>query len=475
VTGAATLRSTLAPLPTSIGANTGFGFNPVADRLRLHIGSVANVRANVETGGAIVDTALAYAAGDVNFGRSPVVVATAYTNSVSPAPASTELFAIDVAQDALVKLDAPNGGRLGTVGRLVVDNSEAVGFDIPGRATDRFGYATFTPPRFTRSFLYRVNLDNADRQPVGPVGHDRPIISLAIDDRDPLPARYVIPGAAVFPEGVAYDVVENALYVGSTTDGTIYRASLRDSVAAVFLPGGGGDGRTTAVGLKVDGRSSRLYVAGGATGSVFVYDTRTRALLATLTRGTATGATFVNDVALTPSGDAYATDSQDPVIYRIATGATGTTAIERWLPLAGTAITYTTGNNLNGIVATADGRYLLAVQSNTGRLYRVTVADKSVTQVALGSASLTAGDGLLLEGRVLYVMRNQLRELVKLQLNEDYSAATVVGTSTDASFLFPTTIARADDRLLVVNAQFNQRGPGLTPTLPFSVSSVPIP
>jgi hypothetical protein len=180
-TGAATLRSTLSVAPA--GANFGVGFNPVPDRLRIHSDTEQNLRADVETGATIVDTPLAYAPGDVNFGRNPDVVATAYTNSVTPAPTTTELFAIDVAQDVLVRLNAPNNGQLTTVGRLVVDNGSQVGFDISGFAADRFGYATFTPPRYTRSFLYRVNLDNADRQPVGPIDHLRPIISLAIDDR----------------------------------------------------------------------------------------------------------------------------------------------------------------------------------------------------------------------------------------------------------------------------------------------------
>ena len=189
-TGAAVLRASLSGFPVSTGSNLGFGFNPVADRLRLHIGAF-NVRANVETGGAvIVDAPLAYRPGDVNAGREARVSATAYTNSVTPAPASTELYAIDQFQDVLVRLDAPNDGRLTTVGRLVVDNGTSIGFDISGRATDRTGYATFTPPGHDRSFLYRINLDDATRTPVGPVGHDRPIISIAIDDRDiTVPAR----------------------------------------------------------------------------------------------------------------------------------------------------------------------------------------------------------------------------------------------------------------------------------------------
>ena len=464
------------------GQNIGIGFNPVVDRLRVHSDSGRNLRFNVDATDnvSIADAPLAYAPGDVNAGRTPAIVATAYTNSVSPAPATTELFAIDVTQDVLVRLDAPNDGRLTTVGRLGIDNGTQVGFDIPGRATDRAGYATFTPPRGTRSFLYRINLDNAAREPIGPVGHDRPIISIAIDDNAISQPRtsFALPGTAVFPEGVAYDTELQAFYVGSTTDGTIYRGSLRDSSAAMILPGGG-NGRTTAVGLKVDGLG-RLYVAGGATGSVFIYNVRQNAfpvVNAVLTRGAATGPTFVNDLAITQDGTAYVTDSQDPVIYRIARGTTGLLPeqLERWLPLAGTPIAYRAGFNLNGITASADGRYLVVVQSNTGQLFRVTIADRSIREIAVSGATLTNGDGILLDGQTLYVVRNQNGEIVKLQLDAELTNATAAGTTTSASFAFPTTIARAGDRLLVVNSQFDKRGPGLTPTLPFTVSSVPLP
>jgi hypothetical protein len=149
-TGAATLRSQLT-VALGAGAGVGAGFNPVADRLRIHTDAGQNLRVDVETGATTADAPLAYAAGDVNAGRQPAVVATAYTNSASPAPATTQLYAVDVAQDVLVRLDAPNDGQLRTVGRLVVDNDARVGFDIPGRAADRTGYATFTRSTTSRA------------------------------------------------------------------------------------------------------------------------------------------------------------------------------------------------------------------------------------------------------------------------------------------------------------------------------------
>lgn len=51
----------------------------------------------------------------------------------------------------------------------------------------------------------------------------------------------------------------------------------------------------------------------------------------------------------------------------------------------------------------------------------------------------------------------------------------VLARTTDPSFAFPTTLTDARGRLLVVNSQFNRRGPGLSPTLPFTVSVIKRP
>lgn len=282
---------------------------------------------------------------------------------------------------------------------------------------------------------------------------------------------YILPGTAVFPEGIAYQRSTGQFYVGSTTDGTIFRAGLDDEVAQVFLPGGQ-DGRTTAIGLKVDDQG-RLFVAGGNLGKVFIYDTETGALLAALSNGLAPSATFVNDITITKDGTAYATDSVSPYLYRISEGADGQFTLERFIDFTGTALQYQPGFNLNGIAASQNGKYLIVIQSNTGRLFRIDIDSKTVTPIDLGGATLTAGDGILLSGRSLYVVRNALGQIVEVKLSGDLSSGEIVSTTTDPSFIFPTTIAEARGHLLVVNSQFNNRGG--TPVLPFTVSTVKKP
>ncbi len=292
------------------------------------------------------------------------------------------------------------------------------------------------------------------------------------DDGGPLPGRYLLPGAAVFPEGIAYDQRTHTVYVTSTTDGTVFRGDARDSVLTPFLPGGA-DGRTTAIGVDVDSTRQRLFVAGGGTGRLFVYDAASGALLANLANGASP--TFVNDVAVAPSGSAYATDSQQPVIYRALANGSGGYTLQRWFDLTGTPIQYTPGFNLNGIEVTPDGRYLFVVQSNTGQLFRIDTRTRVAAEVDLGGERLNFGDGLLLRGDTLYAVQNQLGAIAEVRLDAFGPGAPrgrLVGRIADASFRYPTTVERANGRLLVVNAQFDRRGGGRTPELPFTVSVV---
>ena len=57
----------------------------------------------------------------------------------------------------------------------------------------------------------------------------------------------------------------------------------------------------------------------------------------------------------------------------------------------------------------------------------------------------------------------------------DFASGEVGEGFSDSSIRFPTTIAKVDNRLLVVNSQFDRRQSGQGPELPFTVSGVEIP
>ena len=122
------------------------------------------------------------------------------------------------------------------------------------------------------------------------------------------------------------------------------------------------------------------------------------------------------------------------------------------LPLTGD-LAYIDGFNANGIVA-SDG-WLILVQSNTGLLFRVDPTTGATETIDLGGASVSFGDGLELVGSTLYVVRNQLGEILEIRLADDLLSGTVVDTLEPEGVDVPTTAAFIAGRLWLVNARFN--------------------
>src|SRR5262245_53936677 len=174
-TGVATRTRTLT-VPLA-GAFFGIGFNPTVDRLRSHANDGQNNAVNVDDGVTAVNTPLKYAAGDVNAGKAADIVGTAYTNSVNPAPATTMLYAIDAAQDALVRLAVPANGQLATVGRLRFPTNGYVGFDIDGRSGAAFASLTRDG---VPSILFSVNLQTGLATRIGRIGNASPLVGIAV-------------------------------------------------------------------------------------------------------------------------------------------------------------------------------------------------------------------------------------------------------------------------------------------------------
>ena len=276
---------------------------------------------------------------------------------------------------------------------------------------------------------------------------------------------FELPGDQVYPEGVAYDPATNMFYVGSTTDGTLFQGDL--STGEVTVLSENDPDRSTATGLKIDG-SGHLIVAGAGTGSVFVVDPANGQTLASFSNGLESDATFVNDVAVAPNGDIFATDSLTPVLYRIvAADVEAGGELAPFSDFTGTVYEYGPPGsfNANGIAITDDGAYAIMVNPSNGRLFRVDLENAEVAEISINGESVAFGDGLLLDGSILYVVRNQLALIVRLELDAAIETATTLDAFTDPSLMFPTTIAKAGEQLLVVNAQFDRRETG-DPVLP---------
>jgi len=252
------------------------------------------------------------------------------------------------------------------------------------------------------------------------------------------------------PEGIA--TVGHTAYLGSRADGDLLRLDLRTGEYEVFSQGPG----TPAVGLKA--RDGLLYVAGGGSGTGRVVDQATGETLTTLSFTGATPPSFVNDVVLTDDA-AWFTDSLKPQLYRVSLADWSVTT----LPLSGDWV-QNTGNNANGISTTPDGPdgpALLVINSSNGTLYRVDPATGEATAVDTAGTVLTNGDGLLRQGRTLYVVQNRLNKVAMLRLSPDGTSATLQRAITSDYFDVPTTVARWGQRLYLPNAKFGIQPPAM--------------
>ncbi|MGH3132962.1 MAG: SMP-30/gluconolactonase/LRE family protein [Gaiellaceae bacterium] len=261
------------------------------------------------------------------------------------------------------------------------------------------------------------------------------------------PQRIALPNGFQ-PEGIA--VAGQQFYVGSIPTGAVYRGSLRTGAGAILVPAQAG---RAAIGLKVD--RGRLFVAGGPTGMAFVYNARTGADVTSFELST--GGSFINDVVVTKRA-AWFTDSFKPVLYRVPLGPNGRPGAQsavRTVSLTGD-YEHEAGFNLNGIDATANGKTLLVVQSGTGKLFTVTTGG-ATNEIELAAAeSVPNGDGILLLGRTLYVVQNQLDVVAKIALAPRLGSGRVVTRISKPGLLdVPTTIADNGRRLYAVNARFS--------------------
>ena len=148
--GQATMKSKLSET-LKAGVTVTVDFNPVADRLRVITSDGTNLRVNVDDGKAIVDGALKFKDGDANAGKTPNVIAGAYTNSANPKPTATALYDID-ASGVLVSQAPPNDGILNTIGALGIKLDGPVAFNIVVKGEDNAAWLA------TGGTLYSVDL-----------------------------------------------------------------------------------------------------------------------------------------------------------------------------------------------------------------------------------------------------------------------------------------------------------------------------
>jgi len=299
-------------------------------------------------------------------------------------------------------------------------------------------------------------------------------VALTVAAGAPFPASIPLP-PDFQPEGIATGPGAT-FYAGSLTTGDIFRGSLRTGKGAIFVDAPPG---RSASGMKVERDAKRLWVAGGATGHAYVYSTRNGSTVKDLVL--ATGDSLINDVTVTEHA-AYFTDTFAPVIYKVPIGHHGRIGTPQTIPLSGPAAVMGEFPNLNGIDAPRSGKWLILGHSSRGELYLVNPRTGASRTIAITGGTITPGtpDGILLDGRTLWVVENFAERLLKIRLSGDLTSGRITETFTSDLFRIPTTVAKSGDRLALVNARFDLGfpppfGPGAPPGTDFDVVQIKKP
>ena len=254
------------------------------------------------------------------------------------------------------------------------------------------------------------------------------------------------------PEGIA--IHGKTFYVGSIPTGAIFSGDVRTGSGSVLVQPVAG---RSSIGVEFDRRNDRLFVAGGGTGKGFVYDADDGSLIKEYQLTTLTPR-FINDVVVTRRG-AFFTDSNNKQLIRVSIGKDGSLgATAETIPLSGDLV-MAAGNNANGIDATRDGKWLVIVQTNLGKLFRVNPRTGVTREIDLGGGNVVNGDGILLEGRTLYVVQNRSNQIAVVKLSHRLRKGKIKRLITDPLFDVPTTIDDVGDLLYAVNARFGTTGP----------------
>jgi hypothetical protein len=298
------------------------------------------------------------------------------------------------------------------------------------------------------------------RTTAGPAGAGTSASAAGAGIATSLPQRIDLP-AGFQPEGIAASA-DGRLYVGSIADGRIWTVDPGQSAGRDLVPAVAG---RAVIGMIVDERTGWLWAGAKDAdgGLVLAVDTRTGAVRTTVR---VPDAGLLNDLVVVRDA-VWVTDSYVDRLVRIPLDVRGNLAgAYTTVPLGGAWPSG--GNDLrgNGIRALPDGRLLLD-HTTAGGLFTVDPLTGTATAVPVtGTPPIVSGDGMVLRGRQLLVVRGTGTSTltdVRLEGAGTNLKATVVGTLADQALDVPSTAAVAKGRLWVVNARFGVADPTTAP------------
>lgn len=301
-------------------------------------------------------------------------------------------------------------------------------------------------------------------------------------------------GDSFFPEGIL-GLKNGDLLVGGFGDGSIQRINKQKELSYFSEPGQ--NGMVIAVGMAVDEKNNRLWVANfnfktktGRPGSnLKVFDLKSFKLIKTIPEDFMDGV-FFNEIAIDEKANVYVTNTFGPQIFTANfESESASLFVESDLfinPAPDQPF------DLNGLAITPDNDYLIAsvmdrLDAGGGRLVRINLSTKEVKTITLegGQAveAFAGSDGMFFHGDTLYMVNVYAKAgaIITAGFTKDYSVATLhLHLENNTIYDRPTASALVNGRLYTVNSQLNHiidDGDGelnTRPSLPFKIVSVPL-
>jgi sugar lactone lactonase YvrE len=273
--------------------------------------------------------------------------------------------------------------------------------------------------------------------------------------------RATLPDSSFWAEGVGHDARTGSFYVSSINHRTIVEVRKDGSVRELIARGTKDIG--AIFGVRVDPKGGVLWATTSGVpqmGGFTPADTAISALLKIrISDGVIErrwnlpaipGGHVLGDLAIGPAGDVFLTDSNEPVLYRLAPGADSLTAIRN-----------PAFRSLQGIAPAPDGRALYVADYSHGIL-RVDLASGSVTRVADAPGSVSLGcDGIAWHRGALVAVQNGVApaRVMRFVLSPDgarFTSAEVIDRNPAADEPTIGTMV-GDEFVYVANSQWEKR------------------
>lgn len=270
----------------------------------------------------------------------------------------------------------------------------------------------------------------------------------------------------LLPEGIAFDPNRQAFIISSAAAGVLSTVAL-DGTLGLFAPPQLFAGNGT-FGLQIDANNDRLLAVSSnlqnpTVANLFMFKLSDGSLINNVNLANLSpGLNFVNDVAVDAAGNAYVTNSDQGIIFKVDMEGNASIFFQ---DASFTPADPTMETGFNGIEYHPDG-YLIISHYVSNKIYKLDLSNpSSITEVALPQGFIRGGDGMYLDGRELVVVNNAGVPFVSKFVSTDaWATGTLDGDTYATGDIFPTAVVKVGEEYMVSNSYLNYPAYGSLPT-----------